>query len=125
MKHTWHLFIIGTLTTLSAQASLTFNENLIENPGFETTSGWNGSVYQTTAKVHSGTYALYGGANAANTISQTLTLSDITDSAQPIRPTETIPSNGADGAHPISVRTPARSSSNNSTAAEKALKPPR
>ncbi len=78
MKHTWHLFIIGTLTTLSAQASLTFNENLIENPGFETTSGWNGSVYQTTAKVHSGTYALYGGANAANTISQTLTLSDIT-----------------------------------------------
>ena len=77
MKYTQLLLMLGSLTALTAQANLALNENLIENPGFETTTGWNGNVYQTTAKVHTGTYALYGGANAENTISQTVTLSDI------------------------------------------------
>ena len=76
MKHSWNILLIGLLAG-TVHADLQLNSNLLANAGFETGDGWDGTVYQTTEKVHEGDYALFGGATANNTIRQTIVLTDI------------------------------------------------
>lgn len=87
--------ILAGLITAAAQADVQLNENLLENSGFETDTGWDGTLYRSVdrtyetvgftgdAAPYSGDYMFYGGDDSEYaSVSQTISLTGIDTAAQ-------------------------------------------